>query len=47
MSDAKKEIEALRKEIREHDYRYYVQGQPTISDFEYDLLIAKLAQLEK
>ena len=47
MSDVKKEIEKLREEIRQHDYRYYVLGEPTISDFEYDLLMAKLIQLEK
>ena len=47
MSKTGKEIESLRQEIRQHDYRYYVLGEPTISDFEYDLLMAKLVQLEK
>lgn len=40
------EIEALRRQIREHNYKYYVLGEPVISDFEYDLLMAKLVQLE-
>ncbi len=40
-------IEALRKEIEEHNERYYRHAAPTISDFEYDLLKAELAALEK
>ncbi len=40
-------IEALRREIREHDYRYYVLGEPSISDFEYDQLYKKLEAMEK
>jgi DNA ligase (NAD+) len=39
-------IETLRKEIREHDYRYYVLNQPTISDQEYDNLFHELEELE-
>lgn len=40
------EIEHLRKEIREHDRRYYVLAAPTISDREYDKLIERLKELE-
>ncbi|WP_420021939.1 DNA ligase LigA-related protein, partial [Candidatus Kryptonium thompsonii] len=40
-------IEQLRKEIREHDYRYYVLAEPIISDFEYDMLMRELIELEK
>ncbi|NSW94024.1 MAG: NAD-dependent DNA ligase LigA [Bacteroidales bacterium] len=43
----KDRIEKLRKEIEEHNYRYYVLNQPIISDFEFDLLINELAALEK
>lgn len=43
----KERIERLKKEIEEHNYRYYVLNQPVISDFEYDLLINELASLEK
>ncbi|MEK6571617.1 MAG: NAD-dependent DNA ligase LigA, partial [Bacteroidota bacterium] len=39
-------IEKLRKEIREHDYRYHVLAEPTISDAEYDKLIRELIELE-
>lgn len=42
-----KEIEKLRDEIREHDYRYYVLSDPSISDYEYDQLYKKLEKLEK
>lgn len=39
-------IEALRNEIREHDYRYYVLARPAISDREYDRLLKELERLE-
>lgn len=42
----RKEIEELRRIIREHDYRYYVLNEPIISDYEYDQLMAKLIALE-
>jgi DNA ligase (NAD+) len=40
------QIEKLRNEIREHDYRYYVLAEPTISDAEYDGLMHQLIELE-
>ncbi|MDP2209839.1 MAG: NAD-dependent DNA ligase LigA [Bacteroidota bacterium] len=40
-------IEKLRKEINEHDYRYYVLAEPVISDAEYDKLMTTLEELEK
>lgn len=40
------EIEKLREEIREHDRKYYVNAQPSISDQEYDRLLDRLKQLE-
>lgn len=47
LSEAKKRIEELRKEINEHNRRYYVLNDPIISDFEYDLLMNELETLEK
>jgi DNA ligase (NAD+) len=44
--DISKQIEQLRKKIREHDYLYYVLNQPKISDRQYDKLFAKLKKLE-
>jgi DNA ligase (NAD+) len=45
--EAEKEIEKLSKEIEEHNYRYYVQARPTISDYDFDMLLEKLIKLEK
>jgi len=42
-----KKIETLRRQIREHDYRYYVLADPAISDEEYDRLYKELQLLEK
>lgn len=45
-SAIEKKIEALREEIREHDYKYYILTQPKISDQEYDKLYKELEKLE-
>ena len=39
-------IEALRQELREHNYNYYVLDNPTISDFEFDMKLKALQDLE-
>lgn len=44
--EAKKEIERLRKEINYHNYKYYVENNPVISDYEYDKLLERLKELE-
>src|SRR5512139_1536858 len=41
------QVAALRRTIREHDYRYYVLDRPTISDARYDRLFAELVRLER
>lgn len=46
-AEAKEHIEKLRRELEDHNYRYYVQNQPVISDFEYDVLLNELDTLEK
>ena len=43
----KKEIKKLREELNFHNYRYYVENSPVISDYEYDQLLKKLEKLEK
>lgn len=40
------EIVALRKELEAHNYKYYVLAQPSIGDFEFDVLLQKLIALE-
>src|SRR5665647_3643253 len=44
---AKERAEALRKEIEDHNHRYYVMDNPTISDAQYDKMIRELEKLEK
>ncbi|HXH65296.1 MAG TPA: NAD-dependent DNA ligase LigA [Mariprofundaceae bacterium] len=39
-------IDALRREIKEHNYRYYVLDAPVISDDEYDRMLRELEALE-
>ena len=36
----------LRKELEEHNRRYYVENKPSISDFDYDILMNELITLE-
>lgn len=44
--DPAAEIEKLRRQIRDHDRRYYVEAQPEITDLQYDRLVNKLKELE-
>ena len=39
-------IQELRKQLQAHNHRYYVEHKPSISDFEYDLLMNELQTLE-
>lgn len=41
------EINELTKILEEHNYNYYVLDNPTISDYEYDMLLRKLKNLEE
>ncbi|MBD3278779.1 MAG: DNA ligase (NAD(+)) LigA, partial [Candidatus Aegiribacteria sp.] len=41
------QAEALREAIRHHDYLYYVEGAPEISDSAYDKLFRRLCELEE
>lgn len=42
----KQQIEELRKDIREHNYNYYVLDKPTISDYDFDIKLKELQALE-
>jgi DNA ligase (NAD+) len=44
--EAKRRVEKLRREIAHHDYLYYVESNPEISDAEYDALMEELKTLE-
>ena len=37
----------LRSELQQHNYNYYVLDKPSISDFEFDMLLNELIDLEK
>jgi len=39
-------IDELRKALNQHNYNYYVKSDPSISDFEYDLMMKELQSLE-
>jgi DNA ligase (NAD+) len=47
LKQAEQKIEKLRKDITHHEKRYYVDNNPQISDFEFDMLVKKLEELEK
>ncbi|OKZ25489.1 MAG: DNA ligase (NAD(+)) LigA [Bacteroides sp. 43_108] len=46
ISDIKKRIDALSKELHQHNYNYYVLNSPTISDYEFDMKLKELQSLE-
>jgi DNA ligase (NAD+) len=46
-AEAKKQIQSLTAELKQHSYNYYVLAMPTISDFEFDQKLEQLNQLEK
>jgi DNA ligase (NAD+) len=41
------EIKKLQQELSEHNYRYHVLDEPTISDYEYDKKLKRLRELEE
>ncbi|WP_421802563.1 NAD-dependent DNA ligase LigA [Flagellimonas sp.] len=43
----KDKITSLRNELREHNYKYYVRDQPSISDYEFDMKLKELQKLEE
>src|SRR5271167_3966810 len=45
-SAVKKQIADLREKLRHHEYKYYVQDDPEISDAAYDRLMSRLKELE-
>ncbi|MFN2262397.1 MAG: NAD-dependent DNA ligase LigA, partial [Psychroflexus sp.] len=44
--DVQTEIEKLRQELHEHNYKYYVLDSPEISDYDFDMKLKKLQELE-
>ncbi|HWZ16628.1 MAG TPA: NAD-dependent DNA ligase LigA [Mucilaginibacter sp.] len=46
-AEAKKRIESLSAELKQHNYNYYVLAMPTITDFDFDKKLEELSALEK
>ena len=46
MSDIQKKIQQLRDELNQFNYDYYVLSKPSISDYEFDLKLKELQELE-
>ncbi len=47
LPEIKKEIDKFRQEIDYHNYKYYVEDNPVLSDAEYDRLMRRLSALEE
>ncbi len=45
--NSKEKIATLSKELREHNYNYYVLDAPTISDYDFDMKLKELQALEE
>ncbi|MCI0446645.1 hypothetical protein L0152_26005, partial [bacterium] len=45
--DITKRLPKLRDEIRRHEYLYYVENNPEISDYEFDQLMNELKEIEQ
>ncbi len=46
MTEIQSEIEELRKTLRYHSNRYYNDDSPEIEDYEYDMMMRRLQELE-
>jgi len=46
MTEVENRIQALSEELRQHNYSYYVLDEPSISDFEFDIKLKELQELE-
>ncbi|WP_459556884.1 NAD-dependent DNA ligase LigA [Lacunimicrobium album] len=46
MASVQDEILDLRRQLEDHNYRYYVEARPTISDLDFDRLLKRLIELE-
>ncbi len=46
MDEVLKQINALREELNQHNYNYYVLDKPTVTDFDFDQKLKQLEQLE-
>ena len=47
MDEIKQRVESLRAELDRHNHNYYVLNAPTISDYDFDMLMKELERLER
>ncbi|MDT0648115.1 NAD-dependent DNA ligase LigA [Zunongwangia sp. F260] len=45
--DVEKKINQLREELQQHNYNYYVLDKPEISDYDFDIKLKELQELEE
>ena len=46
-AEAAEKIKSLSRELNQHNHRYYVLSEPTVSDYEFDMMLKELQDLEK
>src|SRR6516165_1661377 len=46
LASARTRVEELREQINHHSYRYHVLDDPEVSDYDYDVLVRELKELE-
>lgn len=47
MPSIQEKITNLREQLRQHNYNYYVLDNPTVSDYDFDMMMEELIALEK
>lgn len=47
METPRQQIERLRDQLNRHNYKYYVENAPEISDREFDMMLKQLEELER
>ena len=45
--DIQQKITQLSKELEEHNYRYYILSHPVVSDYQFDMMLKELQDLEE
>jgi len=47
LKEARIEVEKLTNELNKHNHLYYVENNPSISDYDFDMLLKRLQDLEQ
>ncbi|SEA89915.1 DNA ligase (NAD+) [Thalassobacillus cyri] len=46
-TEAKQKLETLREQLNQYNYEYHVQDNPSVSDYQYDMKMRELIELEE